>query len=113
MKLRVTILVVIATLGSVECRADSDKSKHADVLMLALPASAYLLTLNKQDEQGAWSLTKSLVVTAISTLALNSVIDKDSPNGKSGDAFPSGHAAIAFGSAAFLQRRYGWRPGIP
>lgn len=28
-------------------------------------------------------------------------------------AFPSGHAAIAFGSAAFIQRRYGWHPGIP
>ncbi len=28
--------------------------------MLALPASAYLLTLNKRDKLGAWALTKSL-----------------------------------------------------
>ena len=112
MKLHFAILVVIAMLGSHVCHA-SDKEKQADILMLALPASAYLLTLNKQDEQGAWSLTKSLGLAAISTLALNSIIDKDSPNGKSSDAFPSGHAAIAFGSAAFIQKRYGWRPGIP
>jgi membrane-associated phospholipid phosphatase len=113
MKLLSAIFVVMATVGSPACRADFDKDKQADILMLALPASAYLLTLNKQDEEGAWSLTKSLGVAAVSTLALNSIIDKDSPNGSSSDAFPSGHTAIAFGSAAFIQKRYGWRPGIP
>ena len=81
--------------------------------MLALPVSAYLLTLNKQDKQGAWSLTKSLGLAATTTLALNSIIDKDAPNGNSYHAFPSGHATVAFSSAAFIQRRYGWRPGIP
>lgn len=93
--------------------ADADKDTQADVLMLALPASAYLLTLNKQDRQGAWALAKSLGLSAAGTLVLNSIIDKDAPNGSSSHAFPSGHAAIAFGSAAFIQRRYGWRPGIP
>jgi len=113
MKLQLTIFVITAALGSAECHANSDKDKQADILMLALPASAYLLTLSKQDEQGAWSLTKSLGLAALGTLALNSVIDKDSPNGKSSDAFPSGHATISFASAAFIQKRYGWRPGVP
>ncbi len=58
-------------------------------------------------------LAKSLGLSAVSTLVLNSIIDKDSPNGSSSDAFPSGHAAIVFGSAGFIQNRYGWRPGIP
>ena len=113
MKLRFMIFAVIATVSSRVCHADIDKDQQADILMLALPASAYLLTLNKQDEQGAWTLAKSLGLAAVSTLALNSIIDKDSPNGSSSDAFPSGHAAIAFSSAAFIQKRYGWRPGIP
>jgi membrane-associated phospholipid phosphatase len=113
MKLQLTIFIVIAMLGSSECHADSDKEKQADILMLALPASAYLLTLSKRDEQGAWSLTKSLGLAALGTLALNSVIDKDSPNGTSSDAFPSGHATISFASATFIQKRYGWRPAIP
>ncbi len=93
--------------------AAADKDKQADILVLALPASAYLLTLDKQDRHGAWALAKSLGLTAAGTLVLNSTIDKDAPNVTSSDAFPSGHAAIAFGSAAFIQRRYGWRPGIP
>ncbi len=113
MKLPHTVLIVIATLSSYVCHAGIGNDKTADILMLALPASAYLLTLHKQDEEGAWVLTKSLGLSAISTIALNAIIDKDSPNGSSSSAFPSGHAAIAFGSAAFIQKRYGWRAAIP
>ena len=100
-------------LGNGVSHADSDKDKQADILMVALPASAYLLTLHKQDEPGAWMLARSLGLSALTTLALNSVIEKDSPNGSNDDAFPSGHTAIAFGAAGFIQKRYGWRSGIP
>ena len=113
MELRIKLFVVIATCSSVDCHADSSQDKQADVLMLALPMSAYLLTLHKDDKQGAWALTKSLGVSAASALVLNSIIDKNARNGSSRHAFPSGHATIAFASAAFIQRRYGWRPGIP
>lgn len=110
--MKIFIFVIVLLLGSAPCHAD-DKAKQADVLMLALPASAYVLTYFEQDEDGAWALTRSLGLSAISTLALNSVIDDTSPNGKSDDAFPSGHSSIAFSSAAFIQRRYGWKKGIP
>lgn len=111
--LRFSLVVVIATFSSLVCHADTNKDTQADVLMLALPAGAYLLTLNKQDRQGAWALTKSLGLSTASTLALNALVDKDAPNDSSNHAFPSGHATIAFSSAAFIQRRYGWRPGMP
>lgn len=113
MKLQITIFVAIATLSCRVCHADIDQNRQADILALALPASAYLLTYLRQDNPGAWELTRSLGLAGLSTLALNSVINKDSPNGSSSDAFPSGHAAIAFSSAAFIQKRYGWRSGIP
>jgi membrane-associated phospholipid phosphatase len=93
--------------------ANADRDTQADALMLALPASAYLLTLTKDDRDGAWALTKSLGLSAAFAFALNSTIDKDSPNGRSDEAFPSGHATIAFATAGYIQRRYGWRPGIP
>ena len=28
-------------------------------------------------------------------------------------SFPSGHSSVSFASAAFLQRRYGWKVGAP
>jgi membrane-associated phospholipid phosphatase len=93
--------------------AHADQQTQADILTLALPASAYWLALGKGDSDGAWALTKSLGLATVTTLALNSVIDKEAPNGSSGSAFPSGHSTIAFASAAFVQKRYGWRPAIP
>ena len=113
MDIRRTVFLLIAISGISDCYAGSAAEKQADVLMLALPVSAYLLTLHKQDRPGAWSFTKSLGLSAASTLALNAIIDKDAPNGSSKHAFPSGHATVAFASAAFIQRRYGWRPGLP
>ena len=110
--MRLCFFVIVLLLSSAPCRA-GDKDEQADILMLALPASAYVLAYLEQDEDGAWALTRSLGLSAISTLALNSVIDDTSPNGKSNDAFPSGHSTIAFSSAAFIQRRYGWKKGIP
>ncbi len=108
------ILLLLALLFvCLPCHADFDKDRQADILMLALPASAYLLTLTENDDEGTWQLARSLGLSAISTLALNAVIDDTSPNRKSDDAFPSGHATIAFSSAAFIQRRYGWKKGIP
>lgn len=112
-RMRVIFFAIALLIGSAPGHADIDQDKQADILMLALPASAYLLALNQQDRGGAWALTRSLGLSALSTLALNSVIEKDSPNGKSDDAFPSGHATIAFSSAAFIQRRYGWKKGFP
>jgi len=113
MKWQHILFVVIASLSSRVCHASADKDTQADILMVALPASAYLLSLHKQDEPGAWMLARSLGLAAVTTLALNSIIDQDAPNGSSDDAFPSGHSAIAFGAAGFIQKRYGWRSGIP
>jgi membrane-associated phospholipid phosphatase len=112
-KMRIFLASIILAIGCAPCIAYADKDKQADALMLALPASAYLLTWSSHDEDGAWALTRSLGLSALGTLALNSVIDKQSPNGKSDDAFPSGHSTIAFSAASFIQRRYGWKKGIP
>jgi len=113
---RHTPLLMFALAGllcSAPGKAESGKETQADVLALALPAAAYLVTRKEDDRAGRSMLAKSLGVAAAGTLALNALIDKDSPNGESAHAFPSGHTTIAFSSAAFIQRRYGGRYGIP
>jgi len=109
----ITTLIVLALLPALACSGDSSRNTQADVLAIALPITAYTLTGLKKDKQGTWEMTKSLGLTVAGTLALNALIDKDTPTGDADDAFPSGHSAVAFSSAAFMQRRYGWRTGLP
>ncbi|MDP5134611.1 phosphatase PAP2 family protein [Rheinheimera baltica] len=85
----------------------------ADVLRLALPAAAWGMTQYLNDDSGAKQFYYSFATTIASTYALKSAIHKNRPDGSDNDAFPSGHTAMAFQGAAFLQRRYGWQYGAP
>jgi membrane-associated phospholipid phosphatase len=107
------MLIVIALWPMIATAGDSARNTQADVLAIGLPIAAYTLTALKKDKQGAWQATKSLGLTVAGTLALNAAIDKETPTGDADDAFPSGHSAVAFSSAAFIQRRYGWGAGMP
>jgi membrane-associated phospholipid phosphatase len=110
---RFRLLMILAIWPSLAWTSDSSRNTQADVLAIGLPIAAYTLTGLKKDKQGAWQATKSLGLTVAATLTLNALIDKDTPTGDDNDAFPSGHSAVAFSSAAFMQRRYGWRTGLP
>ena len=46
-------------------------------------------------------------------LKSEAAIDKTRPDGDCCDSFPSGHASFTFMGASFLQRRYGWKYGLP
>ncbi|AUC77309.1 phosphatase PAP2 family protein [Olleya sp. Bg11-27] len=85
-----------------------DYAQHA-------PALASLITiLVKKDTKGFWQFAKSYGTTITATYILKYSINKPRPDGATdGHAFPSGHTAVAFSGASFLQRRYGLEYGIP
>ena len=84
-----------------------------DVIYYATPVFCLATTLLKKDYQG----TKQLIFSAVTAVGTSSIlkhtIHKKRPDGSNHHAFPSGHATVTFQGASFLQRRYGWKFGIP
>ncbi len=106
-------LAILVMLPTLSYAGDSSRNTQADLLAAGLPVAAFSLAGIKRDSQGAWAATKSIGLTVAGTLALNTLVHKNTPTGDEDDSFPSGHSAVAFSSAAFIQRRYGWQAGLP
>jgi len=87
--------------------------KTGDVLQVALPLSAFASTFvyNNYDN-GSIQCLKTIGSTFVVTHALKRIINKERPNG-GGLGFPSGHTSSAFSGAAFIDRRYGVKAGVP
>ena len=84
-----------------------------DVLLITMPIVAVGTTLIIGDKKGTLQFAKGFLLTQVVTLSLKAVIEKDRPNMENRDAFPSGHTSTTFQSASFIQKRYGWKYGIP
>lgn len=89
-----------------------------DILEYAMPAAALASTfIWTDDSRPTLQFAKTVGVAVGTAYILKSVIDKRrpdfNPNNPRYDSFPSGHTTSAFMSAGFLERRFGWKVGIP
>lgn len=86
-----------------------------DILATALPASALISTFiwNDDDSKPIWQFAKSFGSALIIEESLKHIVLKPRPDGSDNYSFPSGHTTSAFSGASFIQKRYGWKYGIP
>ena len=84
-----------------------------DVLELALPVSAAVAAIAHRDWEGARQYSMGAVSVLAVTYALKDAVERERPDGRSNNSFPSGHTAVATHAAAHLRRRYGLKWGIP
>mgnify|MGYP003635258066 FL=1 len=84
-----------------------------DVLLFALPATALTTSLTIKDYEGTWQFAKGALLNQAVTIGLKYATGKSRPYNNGERAFPSGHTSTTFQSAAFIQKRYGWKYGIP
>ena len=104
------------TYGQIEPLTSSQNAHKTagDVLLFTMPAMAMGSTFIWQDGQkGTYQFSKALAGTLAVTYGLKLAINKERPNKENNYSFPSGHTSVAFASAAFVQKRYGWEYGIP
>jgi membrane-associated phospholipid phosphatase len=106
-------LAAAALLAFASPQALGDSEGAGDVLRFALPAAAFAVTVRQHDAEGRKQFYRSFAANVGATLLLKAVADDERPDGTDDDAFPSGHASMAFQAAGFLHRRYGARKAWP
>ncbi|MCM1152040.1 MAG: phosphatase PAP2 family protein [Muribaculum sp.] len=84
-----------------------------DIITLALPVATLTGVIIARDWEGLKQGAFTAAATAGATLILKYTVNETRPNFKNSHSFPSGHTSTSFATAAFLQRRYGWKLGAP
>jgi membrane-associated phospholipid phosphatase len=113
--LRINFLLFITLIGllaGIDAQANDRIELAGDVLVVALPIAAAGLTLGFKDYQGTLEFGESTALAMGTTYVLKLAVHKTRPNGER-YSFPSGHATLAFSSAEFMRKRYGWEYGLP
>ncbi|RAJ11554.1 membrane-associated phospholipid phosphatase [Arenibacter echinorum] len=107
-----TLLFLLAILFSTLLKAqDKTITTLGDVLIFTMPATALGSSIIIGDQKGTWQFTKGFLLNQALTIGLKTAIDKPRPDLSNNSSFPSGHTSITFQSAAFIQKRYGWKYG--
>ena len=95
--------------------SDSQKGVRisSDVLLVAMPVATLTGLLINHDWEGLKQGAFTAVTTLGATYLLKYTIKKTRPDGSDNRSFPSAHTSSVFANATFLQRRYGWKLGVP
>jgi len=114
-QLKLIIYILTFSIVSSSSLAQSRKAieTSTDVLVMLPAVTGFVTTLVKKDYEGTKQIVFSGATNLATSLLLKAIIDKDRPDFSNNNSFPSAHTSIAFQGASFIQRRYGWKYGIP
>lgn len=85
----------------------------SDAILVAMPAATLTAIIIERDWTGLKQAAFSTAATLGATYLLKYTVSKERPDHSDSHSFPSAHTSITFANAAFVQRRYGWRWGLP
>ncbi len=103
----------VAVLSAGQAHALDSMTRNGNLLAAGLPVVAAGLSMANGDVEGLTQLVKSEAATLVIVEALKSSTHQMRPNGKDDKSFPSGHAAVAFSAAQYMQMKGGWEYGAP
>lgn len=111
-RLRRVPVAAVLLAASTTAWADSDR-RAGDILATALPLGTLATELWRGDREGATQYALSFAVAAGGAELLKRTTKVERPDGSNDLSFPSGHAARAFSSAAYVRQRHGLMPSLP
>lgn len=85
----------------------------SDIMAGVTPVACMATVLILQDWEGVKQGALSAATTLAVTYALKYAVGKERPDKTDNRSFPSQHTSVSFTGAAFIQKRYGWKWGIP
>ncbi|MBD5371060.1 MAG: phosphatase PAP2 family protein [Bacteroides sp.] len=94
-------------------RFEKNIGYSTDVIYAALPTAALVGAIIVQDWEGVKQGIYTAAAAAGASYILKASVRELRPDRADYDSFPSGHSTVAFGAAAFIERRYGWKLGAP
>lgn len=105
----------LSLLWSVSVQAQSRKfiDRTTDAAMFVNPLAGLIGSLVLGDYQGTKQWIESGTSSIAVTYLLKYSVSKKRPDGSDHHAFPSNHTAVSMMGATFLQKRYGWKFGLP
>jgi membrane-associated phospholipid phosphatase len=108
-----TCLLIFLSISTLINAQSNALETVGDVLLFSMPATALGTTIISGDGQGTWQFSKGFILNQAVTLGIKYAVGKKRPYNNGDRAFPSGHTSTTFQSASFIQRRYGWKYGLP
>ena len=107
-----SILICMVFISKIKAQ-NINYEKIGDNLQIALPVWAFAsIYIYKDNQKAPLQFIKTMGSSFIVTHSLKRIINKERPNGGS-YSYPSGHTTAAFTGAAFIEKRYGLKAGVP
>lgn len=109
------VAAAVAMLAAAPAAQAGDKAWQdvADVGVVSLTLAALGGSALDRDGEGVKEFAQAEGATAASVWGLKHTFPETRPNGRNRQSFPSGHTAVSFAAAGYLQERYGWQVGLP
>lgn len=110
-------LLLVALAGGPVQAASTDYKpglqNAGEIVAIALPLTAGSISLFKGDWHGIFDLAAVTGLSVGTAYGLKHVVHERRPDGTDWQSFPSEQSALAFGTAAYMWDRYGWKYGLP
>ena len=116
MRRKIVLLVLTGTVAGAPSTAEASRrgwSKTSSIGHDVLVGAALGTPVIQGDWRGDLQAAGSMLAAGGTTWVLKELVQERRPDRSDNRSFPSGHTSVSFAAAATLEKRYGWRAGLP